>query len=69
MAKVLTATGLDILTDSDLREAARADFERRTAGHTYVSPIPSDRTQPFAMPEWMTQDACREMFSGVEAHI
>lgn len=67
MAKVLAATGLDILTDSGLRQAARADFERRTAGHTYVSPIPSERTQPFGLPEWMTQDACREMFSGIKS--
>jgi aminobenzoyl-glutamate utilization protein B len=67
MAKIMTATGFDILTDSDLRQAAKADFERRTAGKPYVSPLPDDRKQPFGMPEWMTEDACREMFSGVMA--
>ncbi|NOS74808.1 MAG: amidohydrolase [Methyloglobulus sp.] len=67
MAKIMTATGLDILTDSDLRQAAKADFERRTAGKPYVSPLPDDRLQPFGMPEWMTEDACREMFSGVKS--
>lgn len=67
MAKVLAATGLDILLDSDLRQAARADFERRTAGKPYVCPIPSKRTQPLGMPEWMTQDTCREMFSGIRS--
>jgi len=65
MAKVMAVTGLDILTDSELRQAAKADFERRTAGKPYVSPLPDDRKQPFGMPDWMTEDACREMFSGV----
>jgi len=27
--------------------------------------LPDDRKQPFGMPDWMTEDACREMFSGV----
>ncbi len=66
MAKVLAATGMDILTDSEFRQAAKADFERRTAGKPYVSPLPADRKQPFGMPEWMTVDACREMFNGVK---
>jgi hypothetical protein len=34
-ARVLTATGIDILTDAELRQAARADFERRTNGKPY----------------------------------
>jgi aminobenzoyl-glutamate utilization protein B len=69
MAKVLTATGFDLLIDSDLRQAARADFEKRTAGKPYVSPLPSDRRQPFGLPEWMREDSCREMFSGVDTHV
>jgi aminobenzoyl-glutamate utilization protein B len=68
MAKVLTATGLEVLTDSDLRQAAREDFERRTAGKPYVSPLPSDRKEPFGLPDWMREDACREMFSGAATH-
>ncbi len=69
MAKVLTATGFDLLTDSDLRQAARVDFERRTEGKPYVSPLPSDRQQPFGLPEWMREDSCREMLSGAQAHV
>ncbi|CAG7857620.1 aminobenzoyl-glutamate utilization protein B [biofilm metagenome] len=68
MAKVMAATGLDILTDSELRQSARADFERRTAGKPYLSPLPDDRKEPFGMPEWMTEDACREMFSGIKSN-
>ena len=40
-ARVLAGTGAEILTDEGLRAAARADFERRTRGRPYVSPLPS----------------------------
>jgi aminobenzoyl-glutamate utilization protein B len=43
---VLARTALDVLTDADLRAAARADFERRTDGFEYVSPIPEDQAGP-----------------------
>jgi len=45
-ADVLVLTALDVLTDAELRDAARADFERRTAGFEYVSPIPREQTGP-----------------------
>jgi aminobenzoyl-glutamate utilization protein B len=38
-ATILTRLGLDLLTDEDLRNAARADFEARRDGRTYVSPL------------------------------
>jgi aminobenzoyl-glutamate utilization protein B len=44
--EILTRTALDILTDAELREAARADFERRTDGVEYVSPIPEGQAGP-----------------------
>jgi len=43
---VLTRTALDVLSDAELRAAARADFERRTEGFEYVSPIPEGQTGP-----------------------
>jgi aminobenzoyl-glutamate utilization protein B len=43
---VLTRTALDVLSDAELREAARADFERRTEGLEYVSPIPPGQAGP-----------------------
>lgn len=43
---VLTRTGLDVVTDAELRAAARADFERRTQGFEYVSPLPAGQTRP-----------------------
>jgi aminobenzoyl-glutamate utilization protein B len=45
-SRVLTATAVDVLTDAELRAAAHADFERRTAGFEYVSPIPEDQAGP-----------------------
>ena len=39
-------TALDVLTDAELRKAARADFERRTEGFTYVSPLPPYQASP-----------------------
>jgi aminobenzoyl-glutamate utilization protein B len=49
-ADVLTRTALDVLTDADLRAAARADFERRTDGIEYVSPIPEGQAGPRGYP-------------------
>jgi aminobenzoyl-glutamate utilization protein B len=43
---VLTRTALDVLADAELRAAVRADFERRTEGVEYVSPIPPGQTGP-----------------------
>jgi aminobenzoyl-glutamate utilization protein B len=48
--EVLTRTALDVLTDADLRESARKDFERRTKGE-YVSPLPPEQTRPLALSE------------------
>jgi len=45
-AQVLALTALDVLTDDDLRTAARADFERRTDGFEYLSPISADQAGP-----------------------
>ncbi|TMD60964.1 MAG: amidohydrolase, partial [Chloroflexi bacterium] len=38
-ARVLAWTGIDIMTDAELRKAARADFERRVSERPYVSPL------------------------------
>lgn len=38
--KVLTLTGVDLLTNAKLLKAAKADFMKTTGGKTYKSPIP-----------------------------
>ncbi len=36
---ILTRLAQDLMTDDELRSAARADFDARRAGKTYVSPL------------------------------
>jgi aminobenzoyl-glutamate utilization protein B len=45
-AKGLAVMAADLLTDADLRAAARADFEERMAGRPYVSPLPDEFVLP-----------------------
>lgn len=52
-ARVLAATGIEVLTDATLRQEARADFERRTSGKPYVSPLPEEMKHPLELPERM----------------
>ncbi|MBO0790535.1 MAG: peptidase dimerization domain-containing protein, partial [Ktedonobacteraceae bacterium] len=52
-ARVLAASGVEIMTDAELRQAARADFERRTSGKPYVSPLPAEMKHPLELPERM----------------
>ena len=48
-ARVLAWTGLDLLTDTELRQAARADFERRVRDQPYISPLPPEMKQPLGL--------------------
>jgi aminobenzoyl-glutamate utilization protein B len=52
-ARLLVATGLDVLIDADLRQAARADFERRTHAKPYTPQLAPDMQHPLELPEWM----------------
>jgi aminobenzoyl-glutamate utilization protein B len=52
-ARLLVATGLDILTDADLRQAARADFERRTRERSYTPQLAPEMERPLELPAWM----------------
>ncbi len=52
-ARVLAATGLDVMIDADLRQAARTDFKRRTDGKPYVSPLPPELKHPIGLPAWL----------------
>lgn len=55
-ARLLTATGIDLLTDAPLRQEARADFEQRTDGKAYVSPLGPDMAHPLEIPAWVLQE-------------
>lgn len=49
-AAVMAGVGYDLMTDADLRAAARADFDRRKDGREYVSPLPEGRVRPDNIP-------------------
>lgn len=48
-AKVLAATAGDVLLNEEIRREARADWERRTGGRPYVSPLPPEMKRPLAV--------------------
>jgi aminobenzoyl-glutamate utilization protein B len=45
-AKVLALAGARMMTEPGLRDAARAEHEKRLGGYKYVSPIPEGITRP-----------------------
>ena len=45
-AKVMAATGIDLLLDAELRKNAREDFLKRTDGKPYQCPVPQDQAVP-----------------------
>ena len=59
-ARVLAWTGIDIMTDAELRQAARADFERRVSGQPYVSPLSPEMKHPLGLPAWLAGDALQD---------
>lgn len=65
-AEILARTALDVLTDAELRAAARADFAQRTANFTYVSPLPPTQRQPMGLPEWLNTDGTTEAMASLE---
>lgn len=64
-ANVMALTALDLLTDAELRAAARADFEKRTQGFTYISPLPPEQKQPIGLPDWLNNDGAAETATGM----
>ncbi len=49
VAKAMAATGAAVLTDADLRAAAKADLVERTGERGYRSPLPAEVEPPLAM--------------------
>ncbi len=52
-SKVLALTGIDLLTDAELLKQAKADFDKRTKGLSYKSPIPDTIKEPSGLPDSM----------------
>src|SRR5215467_7457912 len=45
-AKAIALTGLDLLTDASLVQAAKNDLKKQTAGRSYYTAIPADQKPP-----------------------
>ncbi len=45
-SRILAGAGLELMRDADLREAARREWEERTADRPYRSPLQSDQVPP-----------------------
>jgi len=45
-AKTLALTGIELLTNPDELSKVRQEFEAKTKGFTYRSPLPPDRPPP-----------------------
>ena len=58
-SKVLALTGVDLLTDAELRKQTKADFDKRTEGFTYKSPIPEMIKEPSGLPDDMRSHGTR----------
>ncbi len=48
-AHVLTLVGWDVLTDAEFREEVQSDFDSRTEGFTYKSPLPDIIKEPVGL--------------------
>lgn len=64
-AMVMAGVGYDLMTNAELRSAARADFDRRKGGRQYISPLAENRIRPDGIPSHLLlRDGSQEL--GVE---
>jgi len=60
-AAVMTATAYEVLTDARLREAARADFEKRKGSTKYACAVPAGQKGPSSLANLEAKDGSDEM--------
>ncbi|MDB5543110.1 MAG: amidohydrolase [Hyphomicrobiales bacterium] len=66
-AKIMAGVGHDLMTNADLRKAAKADLVRRLGDYKYVSPIPPEIKQPPGIPAHLIKTGGDEILSGIES--
>jgi aminobenzoyl-glutamate utilization protein B len=66
-ARILAAAGFDLMNDPALREAARADFQRRRGDRPFRSPLPPERKEPLGLPAFLRKTGADEVLAGVGA--
>lgn len=62
-AKIMAGVGHDLMTNAELRRAARADLVRRLGNYKYVSPLPPDQKQPPGIPDYLLKTGEDEVVS------
>jgi aminobenzoyl-glutamate utilization protein B len=65
-ARVLAGAGYDLMTDPELRAAAREDFRRRVGDAPFVSPLPPERRQPLGLDPKFIKTGTEELFADIE---
>ncbi|MCU0627000.1 MAG: amidohydrolase [Gemmatimonadaceae bacterium] len=66
-ATIMAATGFDVLTDAELRSAARADFTKRLQGKRYVCGVPPERKTPLGASARTVKAPGEEGIAGTQA--
>ena len=61
-AAIMAATGYELLTDAELRESARADFEKRKGSIQYVSAVAAGQKGPPSAQDQESKTGSDEMF-------
>jgi len=62
-ARIMAAAGYDLMTDAELRKAARADFEKRRGDAPFVSPLLPERKQPLGLDRFFIKTGEDEQFA------
>jgi aminobenzoyl-glutamate utilization protein B len=65
-AAVMTATGYDLMTDAKLREAARADYEKRKGSTKYVCAVPTGQVGPSSLGTLESKVGSDELMDGAD---
>ena len=65
-ARVLAGFGHDLMTDPELRAAAKADFRARRGDAPFVSPLPPNRTRPLGLDPRFIKTGSEELFANIE---
>jgi aminobenzoyl-glutamate utilization protein B len=62
-ARILAGVGYDMMTDADLRSAAKADLVTRMNGKPYDPILPAEQKGPLRLPVWLHKAAGEEFVS------
>ena len=63
----MAGIGHDLMTNADLRKAAKADLQRRRGDYKYVSPIPPEIKQSPGIPAYLRKDGSDEILSEIKS--